>query len=203
MSNVTVTTIVHNEAATIRNLLSQAKCFADEIIVFDQASTDGTPEIAKEYGAIVVPRPCTGSSDVGGHKQAIIDMVKTDWVFMLDGDEFLSEALLEVVIDRGMLNPAMNGWWFRRRWFVDGQETDILWPDYQHRLFRRTARWPEGIHTSPVSDPSDKCHVGFIIHQASSELILKRWKTYSGFAPGTASFNDDIMAAVKKLKRIE
>jgi hypothetical protein len=101
---------------------------------------------------------------------------------------------------QGILNPAMNGWWFRRRWFVDGQETDILWPDYQHRLFRRTARWPEGIHTSPVSDPSDKCPRRFHYPSGIERAILKRWKTYSGFAPGTTSFNDDIMAAVKKIR---
>lgn len=198
--NITVTTIVYNEAHNIRELLEQAAAFASEIIVFDQSSTDGTGDIARSYTKNVFTKPNLGTSDVGGMKQEIINMAHGEWVFMLDGDEILSDELFDFIVHkRNALDPAKNGWWFKRRWLVDGVDTDILWPDWQHRLFKKTAIWPDGIHTAPKSEPSEHCDVGHIVHRTRSELILKRWKNYSVIAPSTRSFNESIIERVKQI----
>ncbi len=46
----------YNEAASIRDVISKAKRYANEIIVYDDGSTDNTYEIAKTSGATAVIR---------------------------------------------------------------------------------------------------------------------------------------------------
>ena len=52
MSNLTVVILTYNESSKIENCILSA-AFADEVIVVDSGSTDGTVEIAKKLGAKV------------------------------------------------------------------------------------------------------------------------------------------------------
>ena len=75
--------IAYNEAEKIRDCINSV-LWADEIIVADSHSTDGTSEIAEELGAKVVHIEFDG---YGKLRNQAISHCTGDWVFSLDSDE--------------------------------------------------------------------------------------------------------------------
>lgn len=49
--------IVRNEAQTLRRCLDSVRGVVQEIVIGDTGSADGTPDIAREYGARVIDIP--------------------------------------------------------------------------------------------------------------------------------------------------
>jgi glycosyltransferase involved in cell wall biosynthesis len=81
--NISVYIIAYNEAEKIRDCINSV-LWADEIILADSHSTDGTSEIAKELGAKVVHIPFNG---YGALRNQAISHCTGDWIFSLDSDE--------------------------------------------------------------------------------------------------------------------
>ncbi|HBE93585.1 MAG TPA: glycosyltransferase family 2 protein [Gammaproteobacteria bacterium] len=103
MNSVTAVIPAYNEANRIIHTLNQVKPFVDEIIVVDDASTDQTADLARQYGAKVL----INSKNKGyiesikhGFKEASGDIVIT-----LDADgEFSSQYIPELI------KPITNGY---------------------------------------------------------------------------------------------
>ena len=81
--NISVYIIAYNEAEKIRDCINSV-LWADEIILADSNSTDGTTEIALELGAKVVHIPFNG---YGALRNEAISHCTGDWIFSLDSDE--------------------------------------------------------------------------------------------------------------------
>jgi len=75
--------IAYNEAEKIRDCINSV-LWADEIIVADSHSTDGTSEIAEELGAKIVHIDFDG---YGKLRNQAISHCTGDWIFSLDSDE--------------------------------------------------------------------------------------------------------------------
>jgi glycosyltransferase involved in cell wall biosynthesis len=75
--------IAYNEAEKIRDCINSV-LWADEIIVADSHSTDGTSEIAEDLGAKVVHIEFDG---YGKLRNQAISYCTGDWIFSLDSDE--------------------------------------------------------------------------------------------------------------------
>jgi glycosyltransferase involved in cell wall biosynthesis len=75
--------IAFNEADKIRDCINSV-LWADEIIVADSYSTDGTTEIAIELGAKVIHISFNGYGDL---RNQAISNCKGEWIFSLDSDE--------------------------------------------------------------------------------------------------------------------
>ena len=60
MPAISATIITHNESANIARAIRSLSC-ADEIVVIDADSTDGTREIAAGLGARVITHPLKAS----------------------------------------------------------------------------------------------------------------------------------------------
>ena len=94
---VSIVIIAKNEAARIRACLDSVT-WADEVIVVDDGSRDGTAEICRAAGARVFQRELT---KFGEQKQFGVDQATGDWIFSLDADERvpseLGRELLEAV----------------------------------------------------------------------------------------------------------
>ena len=75
--------IAYNEVEKIRDCINSI-LWADEIVVADSHSTDGTSEIAQELGAKVVHIPFNGYGDL---RNKAITHCSGDWIFSLDSDE--------------------------------------------------------------------------------------------------------------------
>lgn len=75
--------------------------FADEIIVVDAESTDGTDDIARSLGATVVTNPWPG---FGAQRRFGLERARGDWILMCDSDEVATEELgreIRTTIDEG------------------------------------------------------------------------------------------------------
>jgi len=137
---VSVTIITLNEADHIAGAIDSAS-WADEVIVVDSGSTDGTIDIARAKGAAVSTRAWTGYVDQKNHAAAL---ASNDWVFSLDADERITPALASEVRALLRAEPKHRGHRVPRVTFHLGRwvRTTDFYPDYQTRLYdRRAARW--------------------------------------------------------------
>lgn len=90
-ATLSVVLAVRNEEAFLGDCLKSVQGLADEIIVFDESSTDNTRQIAKKYGARVFIARHEPIFHVTKNKA--IKKATGDWVLQLDADERLTTAL--------------------------------------------------------------------------------------------------------------
>lgn len=105
-----------NERRNIRPCIESIRAVADEILVADSGSTDGTIEIAHGLGCRIIEREYVHSGDF---KNWAIPQATHEWVLILDADERATPALLDEI--RGILaDPArQDGYWlFRNNYFM-------------------------------------------------------------------------------------
>ena len=140
MPKLTVTVITRNEAANIEAALASV-AWADEIVVVDAESTDGTVGIARQRSARVEVRPWPGYSAQKNHAASL---ASNDWILSLDADERVSPELASEIQSLLRAEPAHRGYRVPRishylgRWI---RGTD-WYPDYQLRLYdRRAGQW--------------------------------------------------------------
>jgi glycosyltransferase involved in cell wall biosynthesis len=137
---LTVTVITYNEAEHIAAALDSV-AWADEIIVVDSGSTDGTADIARAKASRVITRAWPGYS---AQKNFAADQASNDWVLSMDADERVTPALADEVRALLARGPELQGYRIRRVTFYLGQwirSTDWF-PDFQLRLYdRRAGRW--------------------------------------------------------------
>jgi glycosyltransferase involved in cell wall biosynthesis len=126
--------ITKNEANNIRRALEAVK-FADEIIINDSGSTDGTLEIAKAYGCRIIQSEFTG---FGVAKQMALNAAGSDWVLSIDADEEI-DATLADSIRMAISSPHFDGYEVNRKSQFLGRwmQHSGWYPDYLPRLFRR------------------------------------------------------------------
>src|SRR5271167_1416398 len=86
---LSVAILACNEAENLRRTLPSV-AWADELILVDSGSTDGTIEIAREFGAKVYSEPWKG---YGPQMNSAIDKCTSPWIFSLDADEVMTTEL--------------------------------------------------------------------------------------------------------------
>jgi len=91
---LSVILITRNEAEHVADCLASV-AFADEWIVVDAQSTDGTPEIARARGATVVTT--ADWPGFGRQKNRALDLARGRWVLSIDADERVTPALAEQI----------------------------------------------------------------------------------------------------------
>lgn len=164
-----VTIIALNAADQIEVCLKSA-AFADEIVVVDSGSTDGTAEIARKYGARVIQQDWLG---FGPQKQFAVEQASHDWVLCLDCDERISERL-RINIESILSAPQYQAYQMPRcnrfmgRWLRHGEG----YPDLSLRLFnRKSARWSEdAVHEKVVTATAVGKIEGDLLHESAESL---------------------------------
>ncbi|MFN7138250.1 MAG: glycosyltransferase family 2 protein [Limisphaerales bacterium] len=131
--------ITLNEEENLGRCLRSCTGLADEIVIVDSGSNDGTERIAKEFGARFVHQDWLGYRD---QKNKALELAGNDWIFSLDADEELSEQLRREVAQLKREPPDGNvaGFSMPRcvhyegRWIRHGD----WYPDRLVRLFRKS-----------------------------------------------------------------
>ncbi|MBB1624779.1 glycosyltransferase family 2 protein [Achromobacter sp. UMC71] len=137
---LSVIVITKNEAANIADCLKSV-AFADEFIVVDSGSTDGTVELARALGARVEITP--DWPGFGPQKNRALDLATGDWVLSIDADERVTPELAREIQDT-INAPAADTYEIARLSNFCGRDIrhSGWWPDYVLRLFKRgTARF--------------------------------------------------------------
>jgi len=127
---------VKNEAANLRDCLASVS-FADEIVVVDSASADGTQEIAAAAGAQMVEFAWNGKFP--RKKNWALENIpwRHEWVLIIDADERITPEL-EREIRLAIRRTDVNGFYLNRRfWFLGGWINHCgYFPSWNLRLFR-------------------------------------------------------------------
>ncbi len=130
--------ITRNEAANISSCVASV-AFADEIIVIDNGSTDGTAALARAAGATVLE--VADWPGFGPQKNRALDQATGDWVFSIDADERVTPELARAIQAVVSANGPAATWELPRLTQFCGQWIRHCgWtPDHVLRLFKRGA----------------------------------------------------------------
>lgn len=126
--------LTRNEARHIAACLATLG-FADQVVLSDSFSDDGTVEIARAAGATIFQRPF---DNFAGQRNATLAAIDAEWVFFVDADERITPELAAEV-RRVIVERPEVGWWVPRHNFIAGHQVRHggFYPDYQLRLLRR------------------------------------------------------------------
>ncbi|MCX5838722.1 MAG: glycosyltransferase family 2 protein [Deltaproteobacteria bacterium] len=144
MTTVAVTIITKNEVNFIRTCLDSVR-WADEIIIVDSGSTDGTVEICREYTDQIMLADWPG---FGPQKNRALARATSEWVLSLDADEHVSPQLKQEILSAISAPEAYAAFDLPRRSSYCGRRIrhSGWWPDYVTRLFRRgSARFSDDL----------------------------------------------------------
>ncbi len=92
IKNISCVIIVKDAVSTIENTLDSLNLFED-VVVFDNGSTDGTLEAAKNYKNVNLVQG--DFSGFGPTKNIAVSFAKNDWILSLDADEVLSDEFIK------------------------------------------------------------------------------------------------------------
>ena len=137
MQKISAYILALNEAEKIADAVSSV-LWADEIVVADSGSSDGTVEIAQSFGARVVQLPFHGFGDL---RNRAIAECRYEWIFSLDSDErCTAEVRDEILAVLSSPKPAHDAYLVPRRNYMMGRWiTGSGWyPNFrQPQLFRK------------------------------------------------------------------
>lgn len=172
MQKLSVVIICKNSADVIGNTLASLKGLTDDIVVYDNGSTDQTKEIVKQNDALLIEGVWEG---FGKTKNKANAFAKHDWVLSLDADEAIDEQLKNSLLFLH-LDDINNVYKLRfknflgERWIRFG-----AWGNDRHiRLFnRKTIFWnnaevheslilPNAIEVLPVQ--------GYVHHKTAASI---------------------------------
>lgn len=180
---LSVAIITLNAATQLADCLQSVR-FADEIVVVDSGSTDGTQALAASFGARVIQQDWLG---FGPQKQFAVEAAKHDWVLCLDADERLSPAL-QASIEMALKTPSTATFRFARcnrflgRYLKHGEG----YPDWSLRLFdRRQARWSnDAVHEKVLTESRIDELSGDLLHDSAESLAsyLSKQNRYTSLA---------------------
>lgn len=182
--------LTFNSVAVLERALRSVTAF-DEVLVCDGGSRDGTRELAQRYGCRVIDQPDSSQDssgrliDIAACREHLVRTARHSWIFMLDSDEYLSEALVEEVA--GVVGVAPDGVVFRvPRLYVDHRgtiECAPTYPRFQTRFVNRAclAGYDGLVHDVPVLHDGvelrDLTEAQLVPLEAFATL-WRKWRTY-------------------------
>ena len=179
---LSVIVITKNEAGAIARCLGSV-AWADEIIVLDSNSDDGTAAIARGLKARV--ETAAEWRGFGPQKNRALDLATGDWVLSLDADEWITPEL-RAEVGRTLAEPGNHAAFkIPRRSSYCGRfmRHSGWWPDHVTRLFKRgAARFSDDlVHERLIVDGAVGMLQASLMHEAIVNLddALVKMNAYS------------------------
>lgn len=147
MKELSVVMICYNEESILGKSLSSVR-WADEIVIVDSYSTDGTLEVARQYTERIVQHAWQG---YGRQKNLALTYASCPWILSLDADEVVTKELEKEIRALLTQGPECTGYRIPRMTCYLGTLLRHTWyPDYKLRLFQKDCViWgEEGVHES-------------------------------------------------------
>ena len=143
VNKLSVFVMTYNEKEKIKDCLESVK-WADEIVVMDSFSTDGTLEICREYTDKIVQKEFVG---FGKLRNIALDNCSHDWILSVDADERVTEELKNEVLKLLEKGPDADAYLVpRKSHFLGYWIRHCGWyPDYRQPQFfnRKQMRYKE------------------------------------------------------------
>jgi hypothetical protein len=166
---LSVVIISYNAAASLAACLDSVR-FADDILVVDSGSSDGTVDVAHGKGARLLHHDWLG---FGPQKQFAVEAALHDWVLCIDTDEKVSEVL-QASLRAELSAPKFRAYAMARcnrfmgRWLRHGEG----YPDWSLRLFNRhVARWSDdAVHETVLTKEPVGRLQGDLLHDSAEQL---------------------------------
>lgn len=160
--------ITKNEAHNLEACLHSVS-WAEEIIVLDSGSTDGTQSLAKKFTPKVYEKVF---QDFATQKNAALAYATQDWIFLIDADERVSENLSKEIQTIAKTAPQSCVYEvFRQTFFFNkplrfsGTQSDRC-----IRLFPRgKVRYEQPVHEYVVTDLPVRTLEGKLLHYSTRD----------------------------------
>jgi len=132
---ISVTILTKNSEKYLNEVLSALSLF-DEVLIFDNGSTDGTLALAEKFSNVVIHQGIF--QGFGPTHNLASSLAKHDWILSIDSDEVVTPELAEEIKHTTL--SAACVYTFPRHNYFNGKF--IKWcgwyPDRQVRLYNRT-----------------------------------------------------------------
>lgn len=142
---ISVVIIAQDDEVRIAKAIESCRPFADEIVVIDGGSKDGTVRLAESLNCRVFVNPWPGYAK---QREFGVERAVHDWVFLIDTDEVVSDELAADILQRkrGLSDPTAAYSLYRIGDFLG------KWLDRGEYLVRLYNRKQYGIRNSLVHE---------------------------------------------------
>jgi len=181
------------EKGNLKRCLNSMSKYCDEIVIYDDASTDDSVAVAREYTDLIIEGEGNEWGKEAEHRQRLLKLAlehNPDWTFWLDADEVIEkrgqDGGLRELCEKGFhdsyafheinlwrtpafyrLDNLYNEGWFCRLWKNTGELEIENKPGLHQRLV------PKGLKSEGKSD-LQVIHYGF----ANDNNLIEKFKTY-------------------------
>ena len=172
MKRLSVVIVCKNGAKVIGETIKSFSGLTDDILIYDNGSTDGTKEIVKKTNARLVEGSWEG---FGKTKNKANALAKYDWILSLDADEAIDEELKENLLKQDLADETkVFEFKFKNflgnKWLRYGE-----WGDDKHtRLFnRKKINWNDAdVHESLLlpADVKIISNPGYVLHKTAPDI---------------------------------
>jgi glycosyltransferase involved in cell wall biosynthesis len=156
-----------NEAVNIASCIQSVENLANEIIVMDNFSSDGTADIARSLKALVYERRFDNFSQ---NKNAAIEKSSNEWILLLDADERVTPELKLEIQDVLKASPTADAFRIKRDTFYGGRKVRC-WSDKSvTRLFRKN---------KAKYDPAKLVHEELVVNGGAIQTLRQPLQHYT------------------------
>ena len=172
MQRLSVVIVCKNGANVIGETIKSFSGLTDDILIYDNGSTDDTKEIVKQSKARLVEGSWEG---FGKTKNKANALAKYDWILSLDADEAIDEELKENLLKQDLANDR-NVFEFKFKNFLGDKWLRYgEWGDDKHiRLFnRKKINWNDAeVHESLLLPTGVKIISipGHVLHKTAPDI---------------------------------
>ncbi|MBC7872732.1 MAG: glycosyltransferase family 2 protein [Ferruginibacter sp.] len=172
MQTLSVVIVCKNEADIIGNTLQSLDGLTDDIIVYDNGSSDNTVEIVKEFNVQLHQGSWEG---FGKTKNKATTLAKYNWILSLDADEAI-DTVLKQSLSALSLTDEKSVYEIKYKNFLGNKYLKYgEWGNDKHtRLFNRTTvQWNDApVHEELVipAGTVTKKLTGFILHRTMRDI---------------------------------